>query len=227
MATTIEKVPSKPRGLTRDKIVLAAVQLMESTGEQKFSLRKLGQQVGCDPMAVLYHFKSKDGLNRAMAEWLTAQLEPVDATQPWALRLRHLANQYRQLALEYPHTFRLMQQFLHTGIADFRLFEMTYRSLHDAGICDGDIPHISLIWYATVYGLAIAEIGGMIRQATPEDLAEVEQLPAGEFPLTKRLIPLYTALDASTTFTLAMDMLHDGIQRRTILGSRPPPSHQR
>lgn len=203
-----------PKGLSREVIVVAAVRLMESAGVSGFSLRKLGLQVGCDPMAVLYHFKSKEGLNRAMAEWLTAQLVPVDEDRRWDLRLSDLAHQYRRLALTHPNTFGLMQRFLHTGMADLRLIEMTYRAFRDPCMDEQDIPQISLAWHATVYGLAMAEIGGLIRQATPEDLSVVAELPDQTFPLTKKLMPRFVTLDLDATFTLALDMLHEGIRRQ-------------
>ncbi|MBJ7263488.1 MAG: TetR/AcrR family transcriptional regulator [Burkholderiaceae bacterium] len=208
------KSPSSTRGLSKEKIVLAAVELMESLGETGFSLRKLGQQMGCDPMTVLYHFTSKEGLNRAMADWLTAQLVEIDADQPWDRRLHDLAHQYRGLALKYPNTFGLMQRFLHTGMADFRLIETTHRAFRDAHIAEQDIPKMSLAWHATVYGLAMAEIDGLIRQATAEDLIEVEQLSDRDFPLTKQLMPLYVALDTDATFELAVNVWHEGIRQQ-------------
>ena len=58
---------TRTRKLNKDELVIAAVTLMEEAGDSGFSLRKLGERVGCDPMAVLYHFKSKEGLLRAMA----------------------------------------------------------------------------------------------------------------------------------------------------------------
>ena len=59
-----------PRGLAKNEIVETAVSLMEEVGEAAFSVRKLGGRVGCDPMAILYHFKNKDGMYRAMADAL-------------------------------------------------------------------------------------------------------------------------------------------------------------
>ena len=214
MSADKPRSPSSARGLSKEKIVLAAIELMESLGEAGFSLRKLGLQMGCDQMAVLYHFTSKDGLNRAMADWLTAQLVEVDANQPWDRRLHDLAHQYRRLALKYPNTFGLMQRFLHTGMADFRLIETTHRAFRDAHIAEQDIPKMSLTWHATAYGLAMAEIGGLIRQATAEDLIEVEQLSDLDFPLTRQLMPLYATLDTDATLELALDIWHEGVRKQ-------------
>ena len=58
------------------------------TSAKPFSVRKLAQSVGCDPMSVLYHFKSKEGLSRAIANALSRSLVPVDPSLPWRERLR-------------------------------------------------------------------------------------------------------------------------------------------
>ncbi|MBN3785001.1 TetR family transcriptional regulator, partial [Burkholderia sp. Ac-20345] len=97
-----DKPAQGPRGLDKDAIVAAALALLEDVGEAAFSVRKLAQSVGCDPMSVLYHFKSKEGLSRAIANALSRSLVPVDAALPWRERLRDLARQYRALALRYP-----------------------------------------------------------------------------------------------------------------------------
>ena len=60
--------------LTRAQIIEAAAVLMESLGERPFSLRKLADALGCDPMTILYHCKSKDGLLRALSDQLVARL---------------------------------------------------------------------------------------------------------------------------------------------------------
>lgn len=203
-----------PRGLSKDAIAEAAIVLMEATGEEGFSLRKLGERVGCDPMAVLYHFKSKEGLYRAMADRLTARLGPVDEDQPWDVRLRDLAGQYRGLALQHPHTFSLLLRFLNTGMADFAAIEIVYRALRDAGLADDDCVRVCVGWYAVIYGLAIGEVKGLIRTATPEELSEVAGMPAHQFPLIQHFMPLFRDMDAGSVHALIVDMLSDGIRRR-------------
>ena len=203
-----------PRGLSKDAIVEAAVALMEEVGEEGFTLRKLGDRVGCDPMAVLYHFKSKQGLHRAMAEWLTARLAPVEADAPWDARLRGLADRHRELALAYPATFGLMPRFLNTGLSDYRHTETVFRALEDAGIGEADIPAVCLGWYASVIGLAMGEVGGLLQPATAEELAEIERLPEDAFALTRRFAGFYRDLEAGRVHARTVDLLIDGIRRQ-------------
>ena len=206
---------SRSRNLSKDTLVQSAITLMETAGEAGFSLRKLGEQVGCDPMAVLYHFKSKEGLLRAMADRLTASLQPVDDALPWQDRLYNLATQYRQLALEHPHTFRQMQRFLNTGAADQHVIEMVYRALRDAGLSEQDTPAASVGWYATVYGLILGEIGGLIRAATPAEITELEQRPGDDLPLLRQILPRFLNLNTEDVFRMMVGVVHAGLAQRT------------
>src|SRR4029078_2806943 len=68
---TARKSKSRPRGrrgLDRDAILDTPFDMMSRVGEVDFSLRKLGSNIGVDPMTVLHHFGSKDELLRRIAD---------------------------------------------------------------------------------------------------------------------------------------------------------------
>ncbi|MFC3864337.1 TetR/AcrR family transcriptional regulator [Alcaligenes aquatilis] len=202
---------TRTRKLNKDELAIAAVTLMEEAGDSGFSLRKLGERVGCDPMAVLYHFKSKEGLLRAMADYLTSRIQAVDTELTWAERLYELARQYRELALNHPQTFRQMQRFLNTGKADYRVLEQVYRALRDAGLSDAEIPAACVGWYAALYGLIQGELGGLIRPVTEEELNELEQWPAEDVPMLRQILPRFVHLQSEQVFKMMMELIHDGL----------------
>ncbi|MDN7614455.1 TetR/AcrR family transcriptional regulator [Burkholderia cepacia] len=209
-----DKPAQGPRGLDKDAIVAAALALLEDVGEAAFSVRKLAQSVGCDPMSVLYHFKSKEGLSRAIANALSRSLVPVDATLPWRERLRDLARQYRALALRYPAAFALLQRHMSTGPADLAHIEAVHRALADAGIPRAALPSVCVGWYASVIGLAAAEAGGLTRAANDVELAEMEALSDTAHPLVKAAAPLYAQLDPAAVHDTMLDVLLDGIAKQ-------------
>lgn len=203
-----------PRGLSREAMVQGAIALMEESGDEGFSLRKLAQRLACDPMALIYHFGSKEGLERAMADALNAELAPAAASLPWRTRLADLASQYRRVAVRYPRTFPLLQRFWVTGPADYVHAETIYAAFAEAGFTGADLVDACFGWYAAILGLAAAEAGGLLRPAGPAELAEVEALPAEAFPLTKQLLPAFRAQEAGRAYALAVESLIDGLARR-------------
>jgi AcrR family transcriptional regulator len=202
---------TEPRPLSPELIVVAAIALLEQEGEVGFSLRKLGQRLGCDPMTVLYHFKSKDGLLRAIADHLTAQLTASDPAHGWRDRLRALALEYRRVALAYPSSFALMARFWTTGPADYQHIELVYRALQDAGFDDQQLAEAGLGWYATVIGLAVAEARGFLRGASAVEAREITDLPEQPFATVKRLVPAFRDLDSERSYRLMVDAVLDGL----------------
>lgn len=214
-ATSMKDKPAQgPRGLDKDAIVAAALALLEEVGEAAFSVRKLAQSIGCDPMSVLYHFKSKEGLSRAIANALSRSLVPVDDALPWRERLRDLARQYRSLALARPVAFGLLQRHMSTGPADLAHVEAVHRALVDAGIPHAALPTVCVGWYASVIGLAAAEAGGLTRAANDVELAEMDALSDAGHPLVKAAAPLYAVLDPAVVHETMLEVLLDGIARQ-------------
>lgn len=209
--STKARASSGRRGLAKHEIVESAVRLMEEVGEAAFSVRKLGDRIGCDPMAILYHFKNKDGMYRAMADALVAKLSPIGSDQPWQDRLRAHARDHRALALRYPNTFPLLQRFLNTGVADFPHIEMVHHALADAGVSDREAPAVCLAWYACVIGLCAAEISGLVRPARASEVAEIEALPSAEFPLLRKLALSYLAVETESVFETASELFIRGL----------------
>ena len=213
-----------PKGLSPDEIVRAALAVLEETGEEGFSIRKVGARVGCDPMAVLYHFKSKVGLERAMADALNAELRQPAPDAPWRTRLTDLALQYRTLALRYPRTFPLLLRFWVTGPADYRHAETIYQALADAGLDARQMADFCFGLYASVLGLAAAEVGGLLRPATPEVIDEVRDLPPSAFPNTTRLVPVFEGQEPGRVYALMVETILDGIERTLDRGGDRPRS---
>ncbi len=213
-----KKNSSGPRGLSKEHLVEKAVVFMEEVGASAFTLRKLGAQVGCDPMSILYHFGSKEGLLHAMADWLESQIVSAPLGQSWEDDLRHLAVEYRGLGLRYPKTFWIMQHFFQTGLSDFGHMESVYGALRTAGVPDSEIPAVCLGWYVTMTGLAMAEVGGLVRPPTERDIAEIEQLPEG-YPLLQEFLPHYRNLASNDVFATTVEIFLQGVRMRNATPS--------
>lgn len=186
---------------------------MEEKGEVGFSVRGLGQRAGCDPMTVLYHFGSKESLYRAMASRMEEELPDADVALDWRDRLRHLATEYRGLALRYPNSFWLLQKFVHSGVADLKQTEMVHQALGQAGVPQPQIPEVCIGWYACVIGLSMGETAGLVRAFTAEEAAEIEALSPEAFPGLHAALPGYLSLSPSSVFTRTVDILLDGVGR--------------
>ena len=69
--------------LTRERVLQAALKLADQGGLESLSMRKLGQELGVEAMALYYHFANKDEVLDGIVDLVFGEIElPVagDAT---------------------------------------------------------------------------------------------------------------------------------------------------
>jgi len=206
--------PRGRRGLDRNDILDSAFDMLSRHGEVGFSVRKLGQRIGVDPMTVLHHFGSKDELMRRIADRALATVELPLPSGNWRSDLRHVAAAYRDLAHRHPRLFHLHFRFHATGPADHASSEVVYRALRSAGLPDAEAAGLGLAFYAFILGYALAEAEGLLQPISDEDEAELKELDPLACPATLALIPAFKALNPDAAFDASVAAFIDGIACR-------------
>src|SRR6478609_8580076 len=91
--------------LSRERIVDAAMDLVERHGLPGLTTRRLGAALGCEAMSIYHHFPSKQHLLDALVEHALSSVDvpgPArDATEAQA-QLRHAMHSYRAMARRWP-----------------------------------------------------------------------------------------------------------------------------
>jgi TetR/AcrR family tetracycline transcriptional repressor len=88
--------------LTRERILATALRLVDEGGMAALSMRRLGTELGVDPMAVYRHLANKRALVLGLAEQLFAGLGAAPEGEPWEQRVRAWARAYRDLGMAHP-----------------------------------------------------------------------------------------------------------------------------
>jgi len=94
--------------LSRERIVAAALALVERDGLEALSTRRLGQDLGCEAMSIYYHFPSKTHLLDALVDHAIGGAFVAPPHADWVERLRQTAYGYRAMALKYSRLFPLI-----------------------------------------------------------------------------------------------------------------------
>ena len=80
-----------------------ALQLADAVGLDALTIRKLATELGVTPMALYWHFRSKDELLTGLAERVWAEIDTnVDATAPWSAQLRGLLESLLRVLRAHP-----------------------------------------------------------------------------------------------------------------------------
>ena len=84
--------------LTEERILSAALRLVEEHGLADLSMRRLAAALGVDPMAIYHHLPSKGALVAGLVRRVFAELPaPADGGSAWQARVRAFARAYRDL----------------------------------------------------------------------------------------------------------------------------------
>src|SRR5262245_4049139 len=94
--------------LSRERILLMALEQVHEDGLARLSTRRLGQRLGCEAMSIYHHFPSKAHLLDAMVDHAIASVEVPPAGGDPIERLRTLSHSYRAMAHRFAALFPLV-----------------------------------------------------------------------------------------------------------------------
>jgi TetR/AcrR family transcriptional regulator, tetracycline repressor protein len=214
MATTAAKEPRAQ--LTRERIVSAALALVDREGLSALSMRRLGAELGVDPMAIYYYVPSKDALLDAIVEAVMADIDLGidDPAAPPEDRVMCAARAYRDVMLAHANALPIVLSRGPRTPDAMRPVELLIGILRDAGLPPAQAMAGMNAIAATVRGL-VGMIAGGDEPPTPEELeALTEQFPAEEFPHLREAAVCHPEL-VEADFEFGIRALARGLVERT------------
>jgi TetR/AcrR family transcriptional regulator, tetracycline repressor protein len=169
--------------LQRKQIVAAALKIVDRHGLKALSMRRLGAELGVDPMAVYYHLPNKQALLDAIVEAVmgSIDLSVDDPARPTEQRILAAARAYREVLLAHVNALPILLAHGPVTPGAMRPVELLIGILRDACLPPAEALMGMNLIAATVRGAV-----GMrpIHEPGEEELAAMWQaLPAAEFPL--------------------------------------------
>lgn len=182
---TTEDKPGRGKGLTRGALITAALAIVDREGLPALSMRKLGSELGVDPMAAYRHLPNKEALLDGVVEAVVTEIDlEVDPELCWQGQLRQLIHANLRTMLAHPNTLPLLAQRPLTTPESLRLVERALDILTRAGV-----PRLDAIMAINVMGFminatAVAMSASRTDARSSQDmLALFAALPRDEFPL--------------------------------------------
>jgi AcrR family transcriptional regulator len=150
--------PAEP-ALSRTAIVSAALELMDTSGVDGFSMRKLAARLSVSPQALYWHFENKDDLCRAVVQLVREDMPiTLDPALPLVEGIRALMRAMRSHLARHPSATELGRRFFPPMAGE--VTDTGVELIRALGITDPDeaLKHYrALVW--TVTGFALVEHG--------------------------------------------------------------------
>jgi TetR/AcrR family tetracycline transcriptional repressor len=201
-----DRMPPTRIVLNRDYIATVALDLIDRIGVAKFSMRKLGAELGVDPMAVYRHYADQEDLYDGVAELL---FDHLDANSlPWASDWRELCTTYcerlRVTLLDHPHAVTVFASRPVRSPTAIEVGNRMIEVLRDAGFA----PAIAL---QLARCLREFTIGHTLTMTVHElGAARRSRKPAPEDPAYNLLAEAADASAPGAHFTVGLQALLDG-----------------
>ncbi|QBI53582.1 TetR/AcrR family transcriptional regulator [Streptomonospora litoralis] len=207
--------------LTPAAVAQEALSLADSAGLQAVTIRRLAKELGVTPMALYWHFSSKDELLGAVAARVVEEIDlSVDASAAWYEQLRALLRAVLGAMRTHPAAAPLLANRTVASESGLRLTETALDVLGQAGFDPAEATQLARHALSSLANLVSGQ-PGVVTGEEPDGAADarrrarlfLESLSPERYPrLIGAAAPLSEGVDTETYFSFGLDLLLSGIE---------------
>ncbi len=207
--------------LSKATVVEQALAVGDAEGLDGLTIRRLAQELGVTPMALYWHFRSKEELLGGLAERIWGEIDTnINAAAPWPDQFRGLLESLVRVLRAHPCASQLLLQGQKQSPAALRAIEVTLDVLGRAGLDERYATEVARSTLWTGLMLAMSEPGLDL----PQDAAEraealrrnqvrLAMLPPDQFPCVVRsAVQMTSCDDPDFHYRLGVDLFVAGVE---------------
>jgi TetR/AcrR family transcriptional regulator, tetracycline repressor protein len=207
--------------LSKSAVTDRALKLADAGGLDTLTIRKLAQDLGVTPMALYWHFRSKEELLEGVAERVWGEIDVnVDRLAPWPDQLQGLLESLVSVLRAHPSAPRLVLEHQKRNEAALRATEITLEILRGAGF---DPQHASAIARSTLWtGITLVmsepgyhpELPGEERaEMIRRNQIELAMLPTVRYPrVVECAVPMTAGDDPDFHYRFGIELFIAGVK---------------
>ena len=202
--------------LSRERVLAAALALVDREGLAAVSMRRLGEELGVEAMSLYHHVPNKAAILDGLFEIILSELPPLRRQRGWRATLRERALALAAVLRAHPSALPLFASRPAVTPASFEHLEAALQVLHDAGFSAGHA--------LAAFQILVAFVVGHTLQAYVPLPPDEETHPAYEslneeaFPRVREIARLLPTRDVEEELALGVDALLDGLEARLAKG---------
>jgi TetR/AcrR family tetracycline transcriptional repressor len=205
---------ARPRaGLTREKVLDAAIAFVDERGLAALSTRKLGAALGVEGMTLYHYVPTKaallDGMVERVLEQAAGELVPA-AGQPWPDAVRAVATRFRDVLLAHPGLLGVVATRPVNSPEAFRILESGLAIMTGQGVPLAQAMDTINSVMTFVVGHTLAEAGQTPGHEDTHDPADTETPDPAAYPNLAEAVRTGAGLDFTRRFHRTLDILIEG-----------------
>jgi len=219
----------KPR-LSKRTVTENALKLADADGLDTLTIRKLADHLGVTPMALYWHFRSKEDLLEGVADQVWGEIDVhVDPSIPWWAQLQAGLESLLRVLRAHPSAPQLLLEHEKRNEAALRATEAALEILRSAGF---DSQHASEIARSTLWTgiMLVMSEAGYHPELSGDERAEFQRrnevffamLPAARYPRLIECAGPMADCDPDFHYRLGVEMFIAGVRATAERQQRDP-----
>jgi TetR/AcrR family transcriptional regulator, tetracycline repressor protein len=205
--------------LTRERVIEAAMRVMDEEGLEAVSMRRVAREVGVEAMSLYHHVEDKEDLLDGICEHVMAQFDFPEPVEDWAENCRRGARAWRRLLQAHPAVMRLFaeQRGPIRSVESVRPMEFALRILRSCGLTDRDTAQAFHAFGGYIQGFVMMELGSIAGGSDEEHQKAHAELAAtlpDEFAALQACSPYFAECDPDEQFEFGLDLLIRGLEAK-------------
>ena len=206
--------------LTRERVLRTAIEFADREGIEALSMRRLGQELGVEAMALYRHVQNKDDMLDGIMEMIVAEIDQPATTDDWKATLRAQSMAARQVMLRHPWARRVFEERPKGGPVFLAYVESVLATLHDGGFSIELAHHVLHVLGSRIFGFNQDVFEDKDQSVPSPEEAAVLMRALAPFP---RVIELAQSVshdgvlgpcDDDVEFAFGLDLILDGLEAR-------------
>ncbi len=220
---TSERAPRRVP-LSRELVLQTAIRLADQGGLESLSMRKLGQELGVEAMALYYHVANKDEVLDGIVDLVFSEIDLPSTDAHWKAAMRQRALSLRDVLARHRWAIGMMESRRHPGPANLRHHDAVIGNLRAAGFDMEMVAHAYSLLDGYIYGFALTKMNLPFDRG--DDVAEkaqvmLEPFPLDEYPNLVAFIAehaMQPGYDFGNEFEYGLEVILDGLERVRAAG---------
>jgi len=203
------KTPAQREPLTKDRILRAALRIVDQEGLDAISMRRVGQELGVEAMSLYNHVASKAAVLDGIFELVLAEMPSARRAPSWKAALRDRARSLRRSLRAHPHALPLFATRPAVTPASIAHVESLLDELRRADFPADEALSALHVLVAYVVGHTLSTHAP--RPPGDESYPAYDRLSESEFPRVREAARLLSAHDPEKEFELGLEAMIEGL----------------
>ena len=203
--------------LTRERIVEAALRVMDAEGLEAVTMRRIGRELGVEAMSLYNHVEDKDDILEGLTERVMNEFEFPPSTGGWPEDARAMSREWRRLLGLHPSICQLLAERHKPleGLATYRAMDAALGVLRRAGLSERQAAQAFNALGSYILGFVMMEQGLML--GTDTDHAQRHEMAIGALQVAGlanvlACMPHFADCSTDEQFDFGLDLMIGGLE---------------